>query len=144
MGNICRRWLGYNGSDGALSSVLHSPHQFGLRESWLVSVGCCNMYDTLTHNYFDLSANSKATKTLSWEEAYKNLNVSKIWVIRRRWDCVCERFCVSNTWWLQHQPSPDRGGDEEWSCTKAHDLETEYMSFALPYTDLFSDPAQIT
>lgn len=34
--------------------------------------------------------------------------------------------------------------DEEWAHTKAHDLETEYMSFAPTYTDLFCDPVQIT
>lgn len=34
--------------------------------------------------------------------------------------------------------------DEGWSRAKAHDLETEYMSFAPTYTDLFCDPVQIT
>lgn len=57
---------------------------------------------------------------------------------------MCVRGSISNTWWLKHQPSCDRGGDEEWSHTKARDLETEYMSFAVPYTDLFGDPVQIT
>ena len=96
-GNVCRWQPGYNGSDGAFSSLLHSPHQFGLRESWLVSVGCYNMYDTFTHNYFDLSANSKASKTLSWKKVCKNVNISKIWVIRRRWGlCAWDVLCLKH------------------------------------------------
>lgn len=57
---------------------------------------------------------------------------------------VCEGGSASATWRLQHQPLCDRGGDEEWSRAGARDLETEYMRFALPYTDLFCDPVQIT
>lgn len=33
------------------------------------------MYDTFTCNYFDLS---KPSKTLSWEEACKNVKISEI------------------------------------------------------------------
>lgn len=57
---------------------------------------------------------------------------------------VCVRGSVSSTWWLQQQPSCDPGGDEEWSHTKAPDLEAAYTSSAVPYTDLFGDPVQIT
>lgn len=86
-----------NGSDGAFSSFLRSPHQFGFWKSWLVSVGCYNMYDTFTHNYFDLSANSKASKTLSWKKVCKNVNIPKIWVIRRRWGlCAWEVLCLKH------------------------------------------------
>lgn len=59
-------------------------------------------------------------------------------------EAVCVRAAVS-------QLSGDSGTsphvtkvDEEWAHTKAHDLETEYMSFAPTYTDLFCDPVQIT
>lgn len=36
------------------------------------------MYDTFTHNYFDLSANSKASKILSWKKVCKNMNIPRI------------------------------------------------------------------
>lgn len=36
------------------------------------------MYDTFTHNYFDLSANPKVHKTLSWKKVCKNVNISRM------------------------------------------------------------------
>lgn len=56
---------------------------------------------------------------------------------------MCERLCLKHLVALAAALC-DPGGDEEWSHTKAPDLEAAYTSSAEPYTDLFGDPVQIT
>lgn len=77
------------------------------------------------------------------EESSKNVNISKVPVIRGRWAmCVWEVLCATPGDWSTSPGEPGLGMRN--GLTPGLVTWRQYMSFAVPYTDLFGDPVQIT